>query len=396
MDDLHVQHAQEADPEAEAQGVGAFRLVEQRGVVERQLGERVAEVLVVVGVDREHAGVDLRLDLLEAGQHFHVRRLGVGQGVAHRRAVDVLDGGAHPAHLAGFQDVGLFALGGEHAQAVDHVVLAGGFDVDLVALLEAAVTDPHQRDHAHVVVEPGIDDQRLQPRVALARRRRNALHQLLEQVVHAQAGLGRHMAGVGGVQADDLLDLLGDPVRFRLRQIHLVEHRQHLQVLLDGGVAVAHRLRFHALGGVHHQQRALAGGQGAGHLVGEVHVAGRVDEVELVGLTVTGGVVERHALRLDGDAAFALQIHGIQHLLLELAVGQPAANLNEAVRQGGFAVINVRDDGEIANVRNVGHVYPPEPEMKEDTMERDSSGLGRQWIILCERPVGAGPLPQPR
>merc|ERR1711965_1004631 len=119
-------------------------------------------------------------------------------------------------------------------------------------------------------------------------------------------------------------------------------------------------------------------------------MAGRVDEVELVGLTVTGGVVERHALRLDGDAAFALQIHGIQHLLLELAVGQPAANLNEAVRQGGFAVINVRDDGEIANVRNVGHVYPPEPEMKEDTMERDSSGLGRQWIILCERPVGAG------
>ncbi len=31
-----------------------------------------------------------------------------------------------------------------------------------------------------------------------------------ENLVDAQAGLGRHMAGVGGVQADDLLDLLGD------------------------------------------------------------------------------------------------------------------------------------------------------------------------------------------
>jgi hypothetical protein len=44
-------------------------------------------------------------------------------------------------------------------------------------------------------------------------------------------------------------------------------------------------------------------------------VAGRVHQVEHIGLAVLGLVVEPHGLRLDGDAALALDIHGIEHLL---------------------------------------------------------------------------------
>jgi len=47
-------------------------------------------------------------------------------------------------------------------------------------------------------------------------------------------------------------------------------------------------LGFYALGGVHHEQAAFAGGEAAADLVGEVHVAGGVHEVELVGLAVVG------------------------------------------------------------------------------------------------------------
>ena len=68
LHDVHVQQAEEADAEAEAQRGGDFRLVVQRRVIEAQLGQRIAEGLVVLGVDREHAGEHARLHLLEAGQ----------------------------------------------------------------------------------------------------------------------------------------------------------------------------------------------------------------------------------------------------------------------------------------------------------------------------------------
>ena len=58
------------------------------------------------------------------------------------------------------------------------------------------------------------------------------------------------------------------------------------QPLSDGQVGVGHGLGLDALGGIDDQERPLAGGQGPGDLVVEVHVAGRVDEVEHVRLAV--------------------------------------------------------------------------------------------------------------
>ncbi len=175
-------------------------------------------------------------------------------------------------------------LGREHADAVRRVAAPGGHHLHLVAALDDAVDHPDQGHDADVGVEPGIDDQGLQRRVRIAHRRRDARHQGLEQVRDALPRLGADPQGILRLEADDLLDLVDHPLRLRRRQIDLVEHRQDLQPLLDGRVAVGHALGLDALGGIHHQQRALAGGQRAGDLVGEVHVAGGVDEVQLVGL----------------------------------------------------------------------------------------------------------------
>ena len=70
------------------------------------------------------------------------------------------------------------------------------------------------------------------------------------------------------------------------RQVDLVQHRHDLDALLDRRVAVGDRLRLDALRRVDDQQRAFAGGERARHLVGEVDVARRVDQVEAVGLAV--------------------------------------------------------------------------------------------------------------
>jgi hypothetical protein len=49
---------------------------------------------------------------------------------------------------------------------------------------------------------------------------------------------------------------------------------------------IRHRLRLDALRRVNHQQRPFARAQAARHFVGEIHMAGRVNQVQLVGLAV--------------------------------------------------------------------------------------------------------------
>ena len=58
------------------------------------------------------------------------------------------------------------------------------------------------------------------------------------------------------------------------------------EVLAQGEMDVGERLGLDALGGVDDEDRALAGLQAVADLVGEVDVAGRVDEVEPVGQAV--------------------------------------------------------------------------------------------------------------
>src|SRR5690606_16176387 len=101
LDDLHVEHAEEADAEAEAERSAGLGLVGERGVVELELVERGAEVLEVAGVRRVDAGEDHRLDLAEAGHRLGRGALRVRDRVADARVADVLDAADDVADLAG-------------------------------------------------------------------------------------------------------------------------------------------------------------------------------------------------------------------------------------------------------------------------------------------------------
>jgi hypothetical protein len=71
---------------------------------------------------------------------------------------------------------------------------------------------------------------------------------------------------------------------------------------------------------------------------------GRVDEVEVVDLTILGLVLQRGGLCLDGYPTLFLDIHRVENLLTHLAFTQPAATLDQAVCQRRLAVIDVRND----------------------------------------------------
>jgi hypothetical protein len=81
-------------------------------------------------------------------------------------------------------------------------------------------------------------------------------------------------------------------------------------------------------------------------------MARRVHQVEDVVLAILRAIIQPDGLRLDGDAALALDIHGIEHLFLHLAVLQPPGFLDQPVGQGRFAMVDMRNDGEVADVGN--------------------------------------------
>ena len=175
----------------------------------------------------------------------------------------------------------------------------------------------------------------------------------VEQFFDAHAGLGRGHDAVRGVQAQHVFDLLGPLVGLGAGQVDFIDDGDEFQIRVDGLVEVGHGLGFDALGGVDHQHGPLAGGQGPADFVVKVHVAGGVDEVQLVGLAVPH-VVHRHGGGLDGDAPLALQIHVVEGLLARIAFIHHPGALQHAVGQGGLAVVDVRDDAEVADVRRGG------------------------------------------
>ena len=72
--------------------------------------------------------------------------------------------------------------------------------------------------------------------------------------------------------------------------------------------------------------------------------------MQLIDLAVARLVSQRGGLGLDRDAALALELHRIEHLLTHLAVRQAAATLYEAIGERRLAVIDMRDDRKVADV----------------------------------------------
>ena len=133
------------------------------------------------------------------------------------------------------------------------------------------------------------------------------------------------------------------------RQVDLVDDRDDREVRVAGEVEVRQGLRLDPLRGVDDEHRALARRQRPRHLVREVDVARRVDEVERVLVAVARPVEQAHRVRLDRDAALALEIHRVEHLIDRLLGVHRPGEGQQPIRERRFAVIDVRDDREIAD-----------------------------------------------
>ena len=267
---------------------------------------------------------------------------------------DVLDAGDEVADLADAETVGGLRVGGDHADLEQLVGGAGRVHEDALAGREHAVDDADVGDDAAVGVVDGVEDQGARRGVSVADRVRDLAYDPVEQLGDTDAGLGAHPEHVVGVAADDVRQLGRVLLRLGGGEIDLVEHGDDDEVVLQREVEVGQRLRLDALGCVDEQDRAFASGKAARHLVGEVDVPWRVDQVEHVVQVVVGLERQPHRLGLDRDAALALDVHPVEVLRPHLTAVDDTRDLEHPVGQSGLAVVDVGDDAEVADARRVG------------------------------------------
>ena len=79
-------------------------------------------------------------------------------------------------------------------------------------------------------------------------------------------------------------------------------------------------------------------------------MAWSINEIQMIGNSILGLVVEHDALGLDGDAPFTLYIEGIEDLLLHLPIRQASTLLDKPIGNSGLAMVNMGNDGKISDV----------------------------------------------
>ena len=105
-------------------------------------------------------------------------------------------------------------------------------------------------------------------------------------------------------------------------------------------------LRQRALGGVDEEQHGVDHQQRPLDLAAEVGMAGRVDDVQ-----ADAAVVDRRLLGEDRDPLLALEVARVQDAVDDGLVGAERARLAEhRVDERGLAVVDVGDDGDVAEV----------------------------------------------
>ena len=153
---------------------------------------------------------------------------------------------------------------------------------------------------------------------------------------------------VGRLQVDEQAEhLVVHPERLGVGPVDLVDgddgpepQRQRLSGDEAG-------LRHRPLGRVHQDQDPVHHAQDPLDLATEIGVARRVHDVDLHALPAHGRVLGQ-----DRDPPLPLQRVGVHDPLFHLLVGTEGSGLPEhLIHQGGLAVIDVGDDGQVTNQR---------------------------------------------
>ena len=226
-----------------------------------------------------------------------------------------------------------------------------------------AALDAPDRQTAEVRRMVDRRHEHLKRSVLVARRRRDFLHDQVEQwreVAERRVEVERRRAVAGRrihhrhvelplirLELDEQIeDLVVNPKRIGSRSIDLVDDDDRLaaqgQRLAQHEAGLGHR----AVERVDDEQHTVDHPQDALDFATEVGVAGRIDDVDLGVLPVDGSVLGE-----DRDAPLALEGVRVHDAFLDdLVLAERTGLPKHLVHEGRFAMIDVGDDGDVADL----------------------------------------------
>ena len=150
----------------------------------------------------------------------------------------------------------------------------------------------------------------------------------------------------GVERGKEIEDFVGDFGGAGVRPIDLVDDDNRFEAHFERFGDHELGLRQRAFGGIDQHQRAVHHVEDALDLAAEIGVAGRIDDIDANVLPQN-----RRDLGQDGDAPFALKVVGIERAFGDaLILAKGAGLLQQAIDQGGLAMVDVGDDGDIAQL----------------------------------------------
>ena len=154
-----------------------------------------------------------------------------------------------------------------------------------------------------------------------------------------------------GVQVEhQVKHLLLHQVRGAVFLVHLVHHHNRLEPKLNRFAKHEARLRHGALEGVDKQQHRVGHLQHTLHFSAKICVARGVNQVDLDVFPSRADVLGQ-----DGDPALPLQVVVVQDEFSRvLSVVDDVALVDDFVDEGGFPVVDVGDDGHVADAAHEG------------------------------------------
>ena len=263
--------------------------------------------------------------------HLHPDQPAVAHQLGQTPGLDRAPVGAQHLHRHVEPRPALFHAAGQHPAQKVVVVQDGGHHGERRLRVE-----PCGRNMAQHEVEQG----------------RQVLARAVQRLVRPALAAGRVEHGkvellvVRAQGREQVEHLRVDLVRAGVLPVHLVDHHDGLEAL--GQRLAEHELglRQHALRRVHQDDGAVHHVEDALDLAAEIRVARGVHDVD-------AAVAPDHAGALgeDGDAALALQVVAVQRALgHELVFPERARLPQQLVHQRGLAVVDVGDDGDVADV----------------------------------------------
>ena len=146
--------------------------------------------------------------------------------------------------------------------------------------------------------------------------------------------------------AKALLDGLYGEVEVGTKLVHLVDKANSWNVVLVSLTPYGLGLRLNTLFTVEDCNGTVKNTKRTLHLNGEVHVSRGVDDVDLGIFPLNADILGK-----DGDPALTLEVVVVQQEVVHLLIiTEKLRSVKHVVYQGGFTVVNVGDDGDVAQI----------------------------------------------